>query len=63
MQKEYRCIRNALYTHDCIGHDDITAREGYYIWASSKIDAWQKMAVRFPEESGEGFTVFGVGRI
>jgi hypothetical protein len=57
MHKEYRCTRNALYTHDCLGHDDITARQGYYLWASSKEEAWQKMAVRFPEETNEGFTV------
>ncbi len=57
MQREYRCTRNALYTHDCIGHDDTTARQGYYIWASSFEEAWQKMAVRFPEEISEGFTI------
>lgn len=55
--KEYRCTRNALYAHDCIGHDDITARQGYYIQASSADEAWEKMAIRFPEEVVEGFTV------
>ena len=54
---EYRCTRNALYTHDCIGRDDITARQGYYIQASSAEEAWQRMAIRFPEETIAGFTV------
>lgn len=55
--KEYRCTRNALYTHDCIGHDDITARQGYYIHANSAESAWEKMAIRFPEEVSASFTV------
>ncbi|MDF5722152.1 MAG: hypothetical protein PUP91_17025 [Rhizonema sp. PD37] len=57
MTKEYRCTRNALYTHDCLGHDDITARQGYYIVADIEEEAWQKMATRFPEEVKDGFTV------
>ncbi len=55
--QEYRCTRNAPYTHDCIGHDDITARQGYYIKANSAEEALEKMAARFPEEVNEGFTV------
>ncbi|KJH70298.1 hypothetical protein UH38_19285 [Aliterella atlantica CENA595] len=55
--REYRCTRNASYSHDCIGHDDLTARQGYYIQASSAEEAWEKMAARFPEETKEGFTV------
>ncbi len=55
--QEYRCTRNALYTHDCIGYDDITARQGYYIQASSAEEAWERMAIRFPEETSVGFTV------
>ncbi|MBE9019872.1 hypothetical protein IQ272_27815 [Chroococcidiopsidales cyanobacterium LEGE 13417] len=57
MQREYRCTRNASYSHDCLGHDDITARQGYYIKANSSEEAWEKMATRFPEEVNEGFTV------
>jgi len=57
MQKEYRCTRNAPYTHDCLGHDNITARQGYYIEANSPEEAWEKMATRFPGETEEGFTV------
>ena len=29
----------------------------HYIQASTKEEAWQKMAIRFPEETHEGFTV------
>lgn len=57
MLKEFRCTRNALYSHDCLGHEDISARQGYYIMAASKEEAWQRMATRFPEETKEGFTV------
>lgn len=57
MEKEYRCTRNASYSHDCLGHEDIRVRQGYYITADSQEEAWQKMAVRFPEEAGDGFTV------
>ncbi len=55
--REYRCTRNALYLHDCLGRDDITARQGYYIDAESTEEAWEKMATRFPEEAEAGFTV------
>ena len=55
--REYRCTRNASYSHDCIGRDDLTARQGYYIHASSTEQAWEKMAIRFPQETTVGFTV------
>ena len=55
--KEYRCTRNASYSHQCLGHDDLTVRQGYYITATSSEEAWDKMAARFPEEAKEGFTV------
>jgi len=57
MPKEYRCTRNASYSHQCLGHDDLSARQGYYLMAESSEEAWQKMACRFPEETLEGFTV------
>ena len=46
-----------LYAHDCVGNDDTTARQGYYIHANSAEPAWEKMAIRFSEEVNEGFTV------
>ena len=55
--KEYRCTRNASYTCDCYGRDDITARQGYYIHAHSEEEAWQQMASRYPDETELGFTV------
>lgn len=57
MQREFRCTRNAPYSHQCLGHDDSSARQGYYIIASSQEEAWEKMASRFPKETDEGFTV------
>jgi len=57
MPQEYRCTRNALYSHNCLGHDNISARQGYYIIAESSEEAWEKMACRFPEETNAGFTV------
>ncbi len=57
MVREYRCTRNALYSHNCLGRDDISARQGHYVKANSQEEAWEKMACRFPEEANEGFTV------
>ncbi len=54
---EYRCTRNASYACDCKGRDDITARQGYYIHAESEEEAWQIMALRYPQETAAGFTV------
>lgn len=54
---EYRCTRNALYQHDCIGRDDVTARQGHYIHAHSEEEAMQIMADRYPDETEAGFTV------
>ncbi len=54
---EYRCTRNASYTCDCRGRDDITARQGYYIHAESEEEAMQIMANRYPDETEAGFTV------
>ena len=54
---EYRCTRNALYTHDGIAHDDLSVRQGYYLQAENAEEAWQKMALKFPEETEAGFTM------
>lgn len=55
--QEFRCTRNAPYTHDCTGRDDLRERQGYYIQAESEEEAWQQMALRFPQETEAGFTV------
>ncbi len=57
MLKEYRCTRNALYQHDCVGRDDVRERQGHYVKAQSEEEAWQIMATRYPEETTPGFTV------
>lgn len=55
--KDYRCTRNALYQHNCLGQNDISARQGYYIKAHGIEEAWEQMAIRYPEETEVGFTV------
>jgi len=57
MIKEYRCTRNSLYLHNCLGHNDLSARQGHYIMAESTEEAWEKMASRFPKETEIGFTI------
>lgn len=54
---EFRCTRNTPYAHDCIGYEDLTVRQGYYLQADNAEEAWEKMAARFPEETRLGFTV------
>lgn len=53
---EYRCTRNALYRHNCIGRDDRTVRQGHYIRAETKAQAHAQMCERFPNDGGD-FTV------
>lgn len=55
--KEYRCTRNASYSGNCVGRDDISARQGYYLYAHSEEEAWQLMARRYPNETKAGFSV------
>lgn len=57
MFKQYRCTRNALYLHDCIGKKNLSARQGYYIKAKSEDEAIKIMEQRFPSEAQAGFTV------
>lgn len=52
---EFRCTRNTLYTHDCLGRDNWSARQGHYIMAHDRDEALAKMAERFPDDT-EGFT-------
>ena len=53
--KEYRCTRNSLYSHECLGRDDVTARQGHYIRAESEQEALTLMEQKFPDDT-EGFT-------
>jgi hypothetical protein len=55
--QEYRCTRNAPYTHPCDGHFELSARNGYYIRAQTAQEARAIMVERFPEETSFGFTV------
>ena len=53
---EYRCTRNQPYQHDCIGREDIGARQGYYIKAKNATDALLVMKREWPNDTA-GFTV------
>lgn len=56
-KNEYRCTRQALYQHDCIGRDNTRVRQGYYIEADDEADAIDEMVCLFPKECKVGFTV------
>lgn len=53
--KEFRCTRNSPYLHECLGHDDLGARQGYYIVAKDEETALRVMARDFPKDLA-GFT-------
>lgn len=53
----YRCTRSYSYHHDCIGRDDITARQGHYCPAETIYGAVLDMIDRFPDEILHGFTI------
>jgi hypothetical protein len=59
---EYRCTRNSLYRHNCIGRDDIRARQGYYVEADNEDEARRIMAADFPKDT-HGFTVTPVEEV
>ncbi|MFL9456027.1 MULTISPECIES: hypothetical protein, partial [Nostocales] len=55
---EFRCTRNALYvTASCLGNQDTSSRQGYYVFATSELEALKIMSAMFPEEAKAGFTV------
>ncbi|MUH00606.1 hypothetical protein F7734_53400 [Scytonema sp. UIC 10036] len=55
---EFRCTRNAPYvTANCLGNQDTSSRQGYYVCAASKKEALKIMSAIFPAEVKDGFTV------
>jgi hypothetical protein len=52
---EYRCTRNQPYQHECFGKNDLGARQGYYINATSEEEALKVMAAEHPADTA-GFT-------
>mgnify|MGYP001616966821 CR=1 FL=1 len=53
MRKEFRLTRCMLYSDPkCLGHDDLTARQGHYIQAESELEARKQMLVMFPRDDG-----------
>lgn len=45
---EYRCTRPNVYGPGTPGHTDSSARQGFYIRAENKTDAFRQMDVKFP---------------
>ena len=55
---EYRCTRNFLYPEDDPDNvEHLSSRQGHYILAESEEEAWQQMAMRYPEETAAGFAI------
>ena len=55
---EYRCTRNFIYPEDDPDNvEHLSSRQGHYIHAESKEEAWQIMALRYPEETAAGFAI------
>lgn len=48
---EFRCTRFDLYAHNCIGRDDVTARQGHYFDGASFEEAAEEMALRWPNDT------------
>jgi len=53
---EWRCTRRTPYAPGCIGHSDISARQGYYIRAVNAVDALNIIKAQFPGDT-MGFDV------
>jgi hypothetical protein len=47
---EYRCTRTSLYLPGSAGYRDESARQGYYVLATSRTAALRKMRDRFPAD-------------
>jgi len=50
---EYRMTRNSLYGHNCIGRDDLSARNGHYITAGTEHEARVQMNAMYPADAGD----------
>lgn len=47
---EYRCTRSDLYSHNCLGRDNLKARQGHYIQAVNAKAALRVMQLGYPDE-------------
>jgi len=55
---EYRCTRFRLYQNEgCPGYTDRRSRQGYYIEATSNLQAMLQMAKEFPNDIQWGIRV------
>jgi len=59
---EYRCTRNKLYSHNCIGRDNLSVRQGHYVTAQSEAEAHAEMCKRFPKDEGD-FTIHQIREV
>ncbi len=51
----FRCTRNT-YSEGCSGHSQLSARQGYYIWAACAFHALSEMQERYPTDE-DGFAI------
>lgn len=56
MKKKYRCTRNTPYPKGSAGYEDLSTRQGYYVFADNPEQAQQEMTDAFPLDTA-GFTV------
>lgn len=57
-EKSYRCTRNSPYSVvGCLGHTDVSCRQGYYMSARNPLHAAMKMFASYPKDAFDGFTV------
>jgi len=56
---QYRCTRPDLYGPGSLGFDNLSARQGHYIFAESEDEAVQQMVKKFPDDSRFDVQVFG----
>ena len=55
---EYRLTRRAPYSNpNCLGHTDLSARQGYYVVASTEAGAQEAFYKRYPQYKNEGIDV------
>lgn len=52
--KEFRCSRRLPHSNPNVpGHLDPSGRQGHYIQATNKAEAWEEMNKRFPQDAEE----------
>lgn len=60
---EYRVTRGDLYKHDCIGHNNVSARQGHYFQMKSVQQLKQVLKGLFPNEKSFTYQEIVQGQI